>query len=107
MIYTLTTFEKITRIEEDSNGRYTLPFPTFGDRRCVGYFDNIEDALINISESGYELRDHMYDYCIIEEYEQGLFSISSNRYLFKRDGDRYIQVDEPITINKVTNFAMG
>ncbi len=107
MIHTITTFEKITLIEQDNNGIYVLPYPDFGDIRCVGYYDTIEEALSALYHNANLIHDGTNDYCIIEEYSKGIFTNSTNRYLFKWDKDKYVQIDEPITLNKVTNFALG
>ena len=109
MIHTITLFEKITLMEEDKNGPYVLPFPTFGDIHCVGYYSSIDAAQQAVKLFGNMLYDEMYNYCIIEEYEEGILKHSVNRYLYKWNSDKYEyeQIDEPININKVTNFAMS
>lgn len=107
MIHTVTTFEKISKIEQDSKGIYILPFPEFGDIHCVGYYNTIEDAMKYMNQNSSILHGDSNEYCIIEEYEEGLFSTSKNRYLYKWNKDKYEQIDEPISLNRVTNFAMG
>ena len=98
-IFLVTTVEKIK--EEP-----TTKLQTFGDRRCVGFFETIEDAMIAVSE---RLKDKFYRYCIIEEVKDGLFKRSDNRYIFEWSSKerRYIQIDEPRLIHMVTNFAIG
>lgn len=107
MIHTVTTFERITRLEKDKSGIYILPYPDFGDIHCAGYYNSIEDAMEYMNKNSAVLHGRTNEYCIIEEYEEGLFQQSVNRYLFKWNIDRYEQIDEPLSINKVTNFAMG
>jgi hypothetical protein len=107
MIHTVTTIEKITKIAQDSTGVYSLPFPDFGDIHCAGYYNSVEDALYFMNKNSAKLHNNMNEYCIIEEYEEGLFNPTTNRYLFKWTNGKYEQIDEPITIHKVTNFAMG
>ena len=108
MIHTVTTFEKITKLETDNTGElFILPYPEFGEIRCAGYYESVEDALLYMNKNSDKLHDGNKEYCIIEEYEEGLFTPTTNRYLFKWNTDHYEQIDEPISINKVTNFAMG
>lgn len=107
MIHTVTTFEKITKIERDSKGIYILPFPEFGKIHCAGYYTSVEDAINFMNANSEILHDTTNDYCIIEEYDEGLFSTTKNRYLYKWNNNRFEQIDEPISLNKVTNFAMG
>lgn len=107
MIHTVTTFEKITKIEQDNKGIYILPYPEFGDIRCVGYYNTVEDAMNFMNKNSTKLYNGSNNYCIIEEYDEGLFKQPTNRYLFKWFKDKYIQIDEPMSIHKVTCFAMG
>ena len=108
MIYTITAFEKLTQISTDDNNEViVLPFPEFGDQRCAGYFTNLDEALDAIQEQSKKLHDYSYNYCIIEEYNDGLFIPTENRYLFKWNNNEFKQIDEPIIMNSVTNFAMG
>ena len=50
MIYTVTTIQTITDKGKDNDGTFWFPYPTFGDRRCWGYFASLEDALIAVDE---------------------------------------------------------
>lgn len=107
-IYTITTFEKLTKIEEDSDGNiYVLPFPEFGNKRCAGFFTDINEALETIENDAERLHDYSYDFCIIEEYSDGIFIPTDNRYLFVWRDNKFVQIDEPIIMHTVTNFAMG
>lgn len=101
-IYPITVFEKI------DNEKLTN-LPTFGDRRCIGFFDNVEEAIYQLSLHGKKIRDKMYNYCIIEEISDGLYKSNGNRYLYKWSDkeQRYIQIDEPKEIHMVSNFGIG
>lgn len=107
MIHTVTTFERITKLDQDEKGIFILPYPDFGDIHCAGYYNSVEDAMKYMEENSELLYNGSNNYCIIEEYEEGLYKQSTNRYLFKWFGNGYQQIDEPLSINKVTNFAMG
>lgn len=100
MIYTVTLFEK-AKIEPLTG------LPTFGDTHCLGYFDNLEDAVYSVS--CILQNEFYYQYCIIEEFANGLNPFSKNRYLYKWSNRKrqYVQIDEPRLIHMVTNFAIG
>ena len=95
MIYTITMIQKI---EMDN----LTKLPTFGEREFIGYFNCYADAYNAITKLK---SNNLYDYCIIEELKSGVYVQTSNRYLFKWNKDRYIQIDAPIELHKVTNFC--
>ena len=95
-IYTVTMFDKI---EEDEITKK----PTFGDRRCVGYYASIVDALDYITS----INESTYKYCIIEAINDGVFKYSDERYLFEFNNNKFNQIDEPELLHQVTNFGIG
>ena len=101
-IVTITAFEKI-QVDPIAH------LPTFGDRRCIGFFSNIENAMEAILINKNTIYNQQYKYCILEEYDEGLFKYCTNRYLFvwSKEKKRYVQIDEPIEIHLVTNFGIG
>lgn len=107
MIYTVTTIQTITDKGKDNDGTFWFPYPTFGDKRCWGYFASLEDALIAVDEYGSDIQDDMYEYCIIEAYSDGMQPRANDRYLFKWDTNKFIPVVEPDMLNSVVNFAIG
>lgn len=104
-IYTITMLEKI-HSNEISPGQH---LPEFGDRRCVGYYTNLADAVKAITIC--DLRRKDYKYCIIEEIPEGVYKDTPNRWLFKRkrcENDYiYVQIAEPKELKRVRNFGIG
>ena len=98
MIYTITQVQKI---KNDS----VTQLPTFGDIHCLGFFRNIEDAILEVTKLKYK----GYNFCIIEENEEGIEKKTTNRYIYQwsKDKNKYIQIDEPKLIHTVTNFGIG
>ena len=89
--------------EEITSGHY---LPDFGDRRCVGYYNNLEDAMRAISICN--LHRDSYEYCIIEEIEEGVYKDTPQRWLFKlNEENEYVQIAEPQIISNVRNFGLG
>ena len=53
-----------------------------------------------------------YEYCIIEEINEGVFKDTSKRWILKREGTNkdnyvYVPIEEPKEIAKVRNFGIG
>lgn len=104
-IYTVTMFQKIDRlIINDDTGAY---LPDFGERRCVGYFTDLKRAFEAVTNNEQNIYENFYKYCVIESYEPGLFPLNLDRYFFEWQENTYIQIDEPIEVNKVCNFSIG
>lgn len=90
-IYVITTFEKVG---VDNHG-----FPDYGDQRCVGWFDNYEDAIEAVECDEGLFHEGVYNYAVIEILGCGLYPVRYGREYFKynRDKESY----EPIEKEKV------
>ena len=102
-IYTITMVQKID-LEQINDFNF---LPTFGDKRCVGYYSSLYDAINAIKENAEKLHNYTYDYCIIEEVTQGIYKDSKNRYIYKWQKDHYVEITEPLEIHNVYGFSMG
>ncbi len=104
-IFTITAIQKI----ENNRINKFLNIPDFGDTRCIGFFQNLDSAISYIAEHPTKIFDTIYKYCIIEQIDEGAYKYSKNRYLYEYNepSNNYNQIDEPIILNKVTNFSMG
>ena len=102
MIITMTVFERI-------DTEKTTNLPTFGDRRCLGFFTTIEEAMHVLSTYPERIHNKQYDYCVLEEYRPGIFLKSDNRYFYKWSSEKqqYLEIDEDKQVHKVTNFGIG
>lgn len=105
-IYTITMLETIV----PSDSANLQNWPEFKDRRCVGFYKTYNDAIYATIVC--DLHREQYEYCIIEEIEEGVFKPPSNRWLLKREGtDKsnyiYVPIEEPKLIEHVRNFGIG
>lgn len=109
MIYTITTIQKIKLEPITDKKDEKTKLVEFGDRRCIGYFSSLIDAFAAVMSNYKNMHKNMYQFCIIEEMEEGVLEYSPNRYIFawNKSNHKYEQIDEPIEISKVTNFGIG
>ena len=87
-IYMIKTFEKI----EINNGLLDL-----GDERTVGYYLNLDDAEISVTNNSLDIYENLYEYALIEKLEEGLYPKGLERYFYKynKEKDTYDLIDEP------------
>ena len=97
----ITTIQKIEPYEND--------FPDFGDQRTWGYYSERETAVHALHENWTDMWEYLYDYALIEEFEEGLCPYASNRQWFKWDDERkgYFEIEEPECVKNLVNFALG
>ena len=105
-IYTITMVETIVPIDNSD----PQSWPEFKDRRCVGFYKNYNDAIYATMICN--LHRDLYEYCIIEEINEGVFKDTSKRWILKREGTNkdnyiYVPIEEPKEIAKVRNFGIG
>lgn len=104
-IYTITMLQKIenTYINEDDN----ISFPTFGDRRCVGYYHVLANA-INVVENNYkDIYDNLYEYCVIEEIKEGIYNYGNRLLVYQWQNDHYELIKTPTDLSKMCGFGIG
>lgn len=98
-IYTITTFQKIVINE--------FNLPEFGDKRCIGYTTNLDEAKVAVESNLEDIHDGMYDYVIIEELLPGIKIQDTARWLYKWEGNEYKKIDIPQSIEHLSNFGIG
>ena len=105
MIYTVTLIQKI-ELEQINPSSF---LPTFGDRRCVGYFYQLDNAILAVSNNTKNMQDntYIYKYAIIEENPEGICAYSKKRLIFEWQNDKYVQIDEPIELYQMCGFGIG
>lgn len=103
-IFLVTVFQKITKSKYNSN------LHDFGDRRCVGWFKDKNEAEFSIENNINNIHDgltNIYNYAIIEEIESGIMPVNINSSLYEWKNNKYEKIyNEPIT-NKYCNFGIG
>ena len=99
-IYVLTEFQ---RIKVEGN------LPSFGDKRCVGYFDTFDEANFAVENNFHNIRDDMYDYAVVEEMNPGIKIPEKSRQFYKWDNTaaKYNQIPVPIEVADFSNFGIG
>lgn len=86
-----------------------IEHPVCGDMRTWGYFEEKETAVQVLHENRTDLRDCLYDYAIIEEFESGICPVCKQRQWFKWDSSRegFYEIEEPKGVEHVSNYAIG
>ena len=104
-IYTITMIQKIDLELINENTKTFLP--TFGDKRCVGYYSLLENAKYAVEHNLKNIYDNLYEYCIIEETPEGIYKYSKNIYVYKWNKDHYEPIETPLELSKVCGFGIG
>lgn len=71
----------ITTIKHLPEGNYK----DMGSTRCVGYYETFSDADESVKNNCCDIWETVYDYCMIEKVEAGLYqyAVDDNRWLYK------------------------
>jgi hypothetical protein len=95
--YFITVFEKLDEKWGIKNAR------TFG------FFTSFEKADSVVRGNQTDLWERLYDYAIIEEYDEGLYGWTTYRefYKYNIEEDIYEPIDEPNEVKHYAGFAMG
>lgn len=81
----------------------------FGDHRTWGFFQDKELATSITESNAYDIHDGMYEYAVIEEYDEGIANNTGNTQWFKWDDNKagYVKINEPLYARSVCRFAVG
>lgn len=99
-IYVITAFQKITPSTIHN-------FADLGDRRCVGFYNDENEAKNAVENNFNNIHDNIYEYVIIEEMHPGIKLPDTKRQLFHWDGASYCQISVPELLNHMSNFGIG
>lgn len=107
VIHVVTVFQKISHepLLNDSS-RY---MPDFGNRRCVGWYEDIHEAKCAVENNFSNIHEDDFNYAIIETYEPGILCNEIARELYKWNSttNSYELIDIPVELSKVSNFGIG
>lgn len=94
----------VEKIEHDFTG-----FADTGDSRTWGFYFNKEDAVNVVKSNLTDIREFLYDYVVIEEYDEGIGNYTWNRQWFEWDNEEggYVEIDEPEGVKNICCFALG
>ena len=96
----ITVFEKIP----NKNNLFDL-----GASRCWGFYTDYNKALETLHNNITDLYENFYNYAVLEEYYEGILSTSGKRqfFIFNRNKNGYIEIDEPKCFSVWSGFAIG
>lgn len=99
-MYFITTIERLPDVVE-----------SYGCTRCVGYYESFKDAEDSVINNDFNIFEYLYDYCVIEKIEQGIYKYSgqNNRwfYKFNLDTKNYEYIKEPEEFKHMCGFSIG
>jgi hypothetical protein len=79
------------------------------DCRCWGYYSDLDDAVIVLTNNKTDLWEGCYHYGIIEAIEPGIAAYAYPRWFYKynKEENIYEWMPEPEELKHVCNFAIG
>lgn len=106
-VYIITAFQTISRFQVKN-----LSYPDFGERWCVGWYEDFLEAETAVVNNWGNLHNDMYEYAIIEEMEPGICMSDRNRFLYKWNSacDQYERIEDdkiPQEVKTCSNFGIG
>lgn len=106
-IFVVTVFQKIDHEPLPNDPSKYLP--SFGDRRCVGWFDNFQEADCAVINNFSNMHNDFYEYAIIEKMESGILTVDIDRVVYKWNSKKsqYEAIDTPVELSKSSNFGIG
>ncbi len=77
--------------------------------RCFGYFFSLEEAKEYLKTDKADIRECLYDYCVVEEFQPGIHAYSLQEVWFKFDEEKnnWVESEAPLLAEGVINFGMG
>lgn len=81
-----------------------------GECRTWGYYKERDTAVQALHENWTDMREYLYDYAVIEYFEEGIaYCARIERQFFKWDETKkgFFEIDEPECVKHVCNFAIG
>lgn len=90
-------------------------FQKFDDRcgikgaRCWGFYTDKDKAKYVIENNVTDLWETIYDYAIIETYDEGISGYADERIFYKYDkeSNKYIEIPEPKEVKHFISFSIG
>jgi hypothetical protein len=97
----------ITTIEHLPKGNYK----DMGSTRCVGYYKTFEDANECVVNNNGDIWEYLYDYCVIEKIEEGLYRYAFDNdrhfYKFNLEIKKYDPIDAPEEFDGIVGLSIG
>ncbi len=81
------------------------------DTRCVGFFEEYEEAKRAVCKNLYDIHEGIYDYAVIEAIQSGLYQVDSNPKWFQAyacdKGICYREIERPDFAKYSVGLAIG
>ena len=84
------------------------------DGRPWGFYHNLQTARDYLVHDKFDISECLYDYCVIEEYREGIGVCSQNEEWYKLNEDfvdgfnsRWIRCEKPVEIRNIMNWGIG
>ena len=99
--YFITVFEKI---EADKLG-----WPNTGSSRCWGFYRQKDVALQALHENWTDMEETIYQYAVLEEYNEGISHATGYSQWFKFDDEKggYFEIEEPECAKHFIGWSIG
>lgn len=96
-MYFITVFEHVKE------------WPHTGDQRTWGYYHRFMEAQKAVENNLTDMREGCYDYALIERIEPGICAHSEQMqwYMWDSENGRYTEIDQPESMKRLCNFALG
>lgn len=95
-IYFVSVVEKC---ESDEYG-----WPDFGNRRFVGWFSDLIDAINAVENNNTDIWEYCYNLAFIEPYDEGFCGIYPSDevlwFQFNQETNKYQRISQPLPVTK-------
>ena len=80
-----------------------------GSSRCWGFYADKDTAVKAVRENWTDLSEYLYNYAVIEEFNEGLDGWTGNRWFFKFDVKKkaFFDIDAPEAFRHAGSFSIG
>ena len=90
-------------------------FRDFDDRwgiknsRCWGFYTDKDKAKYVVENNITDLWETIYDYAVIETYDEGISGYADERifYRYDEESNKYIEIPEPKEVKHFVSFSIG
>ena len=93
-----------SRMEKDEHGWFRG-----GAQRTFGFRYTLEDAIEALHSNMCDMRELLYDYAVVEEFEPEIHPIALSETWFKWDDEKkgFFEIEKPEVTYGICNHALG
>jgi len=84
-----------------------MPAKVSLDNRSFGFYFDLDEAIDSVKRNRGDIHEDMFEYVVVEEYPEGVFSIPVNEYWFRfnRSLEIYIECERPEFLTYIKCFG--